>query len=35
MTWPAENRVHRTRTFTSQECLMDYAASVSLEDLGI
>jgi len=32
---PEANHIHRTRTFTSQECLMDYAAYVSLQDLGV
>jgi hypothetical protein len=32
---PEANRVHRTRTFTSRECLLDYAAYVSLGNLGL
>jgi hypothetical protein len=32
---PEANRVHRTRTFTSRECLLDYAVYVSLQDLGL
>ncbi|GAA3940243.1 hypothetical protein [Hymenobacter algoricola] len=32
---PQANCVHRTRTFTSRECLMDYTAYVKLDDLGL
>jgi hypothetical protein len=32
---PEANHVHRTRTFTSRESLMDYAVYVKLDDLGL
>lgn len=32
---PEANYIHRTRSFTSREFLMDYVAYVSLKDFGL